>query len=292
MPRSWERVPFGSTEMRVAPLGLGASYGYGLTARDIERAVERGVNYIYWGSTRVPVYAEAVRNLGPSRRGDLVIVVQNYSRLASLVRPDLESALRKLRTDYTDLLLLGWGTEAPSRKSLDAALALKEAGKTRAILVACHHRPAFASYIDDPTYDGIMVRYNAAHPGAEREVFPHLARRKVGVVSYTATRWGALIDRRYTPPGERVPRASDCYRFVLSNPHVDVCLAGPADAAQLDEALGALDKGPLSEDELAWMLRVGAHVRETAKKQIVTRVRKLADRMATAVNRLTHVIER
>lgn len=290
MACSWERVPFGSTGMRVTPLGLGSHFG--LLARDVERAVERGVNYIYWGTRRRPSFAEAVRNLGPARREDLVLVVQSYTRLSALMRPSLERALRELRTDYVDLLLLGWWNAPPPRKILDAALALKAAGKARAILISCHHRPTFEAFIDDPAYDGIMVRYNAAHPGAEREVFPRLSRRRPGVVSYTATRWGSLLDPRFLPPGEPVPRPSDCYRFALSNPHVDVCLAGPSDAAQLDEALATLDRGPLAEDEMAWMRRVGAHVHEAASKGGQVQVINLADQVVDLVSRLARVVER
>ena len=62
------------------------------------------------------------------------------------------------------------------------------------------------------------------------------------------------------PKGERVPTATDCYRYVLSRPEVDVCLMGPANAAQLNEALDALKRGPMSEEELAWMQRVGRAV--------------------------------
>jgi hypothetical protein len=106
-----------------------------------------------------------------------------------------------------------------------------------------------------------MVRYNAAHRGAEGEVFPHLGGDRPGVVAYTATRWGALVDRSVVPAGEPLPRASDCYRFALSRPEVDVVLSGPRDGAELDEAMAALDRGPLTDDEMAWMRRVGDGVR-------------------------------
>jgi hypothetical protein len=134
--------------------------------------------------------------------------------------------------------------------------------------VSCHHRPTFAHYIADPAYGSIMVRYNAAHRGAEGEVFPHVAAAldqpdgAPGVIAYTATRWGALLDRTLVPPGEPVPRASDCYRFALSRPEVDVVISGPANGAELDEALAALDRGPMTEDELAWMRRVGDGVKQ------------------------------
>jgi aryl-alcohol dehydrogenase-like predicted oxidoreductase len=287
---SWERIAFGSTGMRVTPLGLGSAYG--LEARDVERAVERGLNYIYWGSQRRPSYAEAVRNLGPSRRNDLVLVVQSYTRVAALMRGSLERALRELKTDYTDLLLLGWWNEPPPRKILEAALAIKAAGLARGILISCHHRQTFAEYIDDPAYDGIMLRYNAAHPGAESEIFPHLSRRRPGVVAYTATRWRALLNPKFLPSNEPAPRASDCYRFVLTNPHVDVCLTGPSNAAELDEAMAALDRGPLSDDEMAWMRRVGAHVHHTANDQRFTKMVRVGDRVVDMASRLSRWIER
>lgn len=290
MACSWEQVAFGSTEMRVTPLGLGSAYG--LEARDVERAVERGLNYIYWGSARRPSYAEAIRNLGPSRRKDLVLVVQSYTRIASLMRGSVERALRDFKTDYTDLLLLGWWNEPPPRNIVDAALEIKAAGLARGILISCHRRPSFASFIDDPAYDGIMVRYNAAHPGAESEVFPHLSRRRPGVVAYTATRWRALLNPKYLPSNEPAPRASDCYRFVLTNPNVDVCLTGPSNAAELDEAMAALDRGPLSDDEMAWMRRVGQHVHRTANAQRFMKAVSAAERVLDAANWVSHKLDR
>jgi predicted aldo/keto reductase-like oxidoreductase len=44
---------------------------------------------------------------------------------------------------------------------------------------------------------------------------------------------------------------------VLSQPAVNVCMTGPADAAQFKQALEAFDRGPMTEEELAWMRRVG-----------------------------------
>jgi aryl-alcohol dehydrogenase-like predicted oxidoreductase len=47
----------------------------------------------------------------------------------------------------------------------------------------------------------------------------------------------------------------------LSRPEVDVVISGPANGEELDEALAALDRGPMSDDELAWMRRVGDGVK-------------------------------
>ena len=241
-------------------IGLGSSYGLG--ANDVERAFDRGINYMYWGSARRSNFGRGIRNIAKRNREDLVVVVQSYSRARFGLRPSLEMALRRLKIDYADVLLLGWWNKTPPDRILDGALALREAGKVRHLMVSCHDRPTFVKYIRDPCYGAIMVRYNAAHVGAETEVFPYLndGEAAPGVVAYTATRWGALMDRKLTPPDERLPTATDCYRFVLSNPHVDMTLSGPANALQLDMAMQALDRGIMDEDELDWMRRVGKHV--------------------------------
>jgi aryl-alcohol dehydrogenase-like predicted oxidoreductase len=54
--------------------------------------------------------------------------------------------------------------------------------------------------------------------------------------------------------------AGDCYRFQLSSPHVDLALTGPANAAQLNENLDALEKGPLGDEEQTWMRAYGKAV--------------------------------
>ena len=56
------------------------------------------------------------------------------------------------------------------------------------------------------------------------------------------------------------PTASDCYRFVLSNPTVDVCMMGARNIQQMRENLDILDQGPLSEDETDRMVRIGNYI--------------------------------
>ena len=147
-------------------------------------------------------------------------------------------------------------------------------------MISCHDRSTFARYIGDPTYDAIMVRYNAAHPGAETDVFPHLPERGgPGVVAYTVTRWGGLLDPRLVPEGERVPTSTDCYRFALSSSHVDVCLSAPQTKEQLDQTLATLDAGPLDAEETAWMKRVGAAVKVKAGKSVVPSPLAVIDRL-------------
>jgi len=62
------------------------------------------------------------------------------------------------------------------------------------------------------------------------------------------------------PSDARIPNAGMCYRFVLSDPHVHVCLTAPTRVEQLEENLAALASGPLDEDELAFMRSFGDRV--------------------------------
>lgn len=276
MPADWNKVVLGRSGLVSSPLGLGSSFGVG--GSDIERAFERGINYFYFGSIRRPGFARGVKALGRDRRQDMIVAVQSYTRVGALMRPSVEKALRSLGTEYADILILGWWNALPPPRILEAAERLRERGLFRHLLLSCHHRPSFAEYAKHPAVGAIMVRYNAAHPGAEDEVFPHLGEQRPGVVAYTATRWGDLLRPGLMPPDEPTPRASDCYRFALSHPAVDVCLAGPENAEELDEAMAALDRGPMDEQELQWMRRVGKHVHQHAKRPNSAAV-TIADRL-------------
>ncbi|MEO8877937.1 MAG: aldo/keto reductase [Polyangiaceae bacterium] len=271
---------FGSTGLKVGAIGLGSSYGVG--GKDIERAYDRGVNFFLWGSRRRGGFGEGLKAVARNHRENTVIAIQSYSRVGWLMKPFVHSALTNLGTDYVDVLGLAWWNDLPSRRILDAAIALRDAGKVRNLMVSCHHRPSFERFAGERAYDGWMFRYNAAHPGAEREIFPLLADEETarpGTLAFTATRWGSLLDPRITPPGEKTPRASDCYRFALSHPKVDVCLAGPKNSEELDEALAALERGPLDADEMAWMRRVGKIIRD---RDSSGRAMSWIDRLATS----------
>jgi aryl-alcohol dehydrogenase-like predicted oxidoreductase len=263
MSCDWNKVRLGRSDVWSSPLGLGSSFGVG--SPDIEHAFERGINYFYYGSIRRPTFARAVRGLAKTQRDKMVVVVQTYTRIGALMRPTFESGLRELGVEYADFLLLGWWNAHPPARIMDAARRLRDRGKCKHIMISCHNRPSFEEYAQDPDVSALMVRYNAAHPGAEQEVFPKLGDNPPGIVAYTATRWGDLVKPALTPTGEPTPRGSDCYRFCVTNPAVNVCIAGAKDKSELDEALAALDRGPMSEDELLWMRRVGSEVKKHAR---------------------------
>jgi aryl-alcohol dehydrogenase-like predicted oxidoreductase len=260
---------FGQTGLVLSRLGIGSSFTG--DSRFIEEAVEHGVNYLYWGSIRRPAFGRAIRNLARRRRDSLVLTVQSYSRVAALIAPSVELALRRAGVDYFDFLLLGMWNQPPWQRLVDAALRLREQGKVRHLMLSTHNRPSLVGHFQafeagTSPFEAFMLRYNAVHRGAERDVFPFLPRvRRPGIISYTTTRWGHLLDPKKMPPGETPPRARDCYRFALSHPDVNTVLCGPANREQMLEALAALASGPLDEDELARMRRIGDHIYSSSK---------------------------
>lgn len=261
------RIPLGRSGLSVSKLGLGSSFKAPTSA--FLEAFDRGVNYFYWGSVRRDAMGRAIREIASDRRDQLVVMLQSYSRVGGLLTRFVERGLSALGLDHVDALLLGWHNKRPSRRVLDAALELREKGRIGCIAVSTHHRRLLPTLLDDETYSIWHVRYNAVHRGAEREVFPCLdgrgVTRRPGLVTYTTTRWGDLCDPDKTPPDERTPTGADCYRFAISRPEVDLCLAGPDNAEQMKQALAALDQGPMDDEELAWMRRVGDHIYANAR---------------------------
>lgn len=255
----FEARTLGRTGRTAGPLGISASYGVG--AGGVERAVDAGMTYLYWGSMRRAAFSEGLRRVA-RRRDRLTLVLQSYSRVGRVMTWSIERALCRIGYERADVLLLGyWNTPVPPR-ILDTARALRDRGLVRFLAVSSHNRPLAATFARSGDFDIVHVRYNAAHAGAERDLFPHLpADRRPGIVAFTATSWGQLLNPRLTPPGERTPTAADCYRFVLSHPAVDLCVTGPATNAHVEDAIAAQAMGPLSPDEIAWMKRVGAAAR-------------------------------
>jgi aryl-alcohol dehydrogenase-like predicted oxidoreductase len=255
----------GRSGLSVCPLGVAG--GYGVDSRSLREAFERGVNYWYHGTFRRDGMAEAARELvRAGQRERLVFVIQSYTRWAPWLEHSFERGLRHLGLDYCDVLLLGWFDRPPSERMMERIERLRERGRFRRLAISAHDRKAFAVLERDPRFDILHVRYNAAHPGAENDVFPSLpTENRPGMVAYTATSWAQLLDDRSLPPGERPLRATDCYRFVLSNPNFHVCMTGPKNAAEMREALSTLDQGPLSPEEDTRVRRIGQIVRATHK---------------------------
>jgi len=251
--------PLGSTGISVTPLGLSASYWPGKKA--VYTAVEEGVNLLFAYGFDVQM-VRALRELLPSHRDKIVLVTGAYNYLwrAQDIRKALEKRLRQFNTDYIDVFLF-MGVMKPAEFTPgvhEDLLKVKEEGKVRAIGLSSHNRAFLGRLAMSGSVNTLMLRYNAAHRGAEQDIFPHLAPQNPGVICYTATRWTYLLRRpKSWPEGARIPTAGECYRFVLSNPHVHTVLTAPRSESELRENIAAVHRGPLDDEDMQFMREFG-----------------------------------
>lgn len=255
----------------VPRLGLATRGNTSLPVEGVLEAVRRGVRYLNWCG-RPDGLSRAVRRLGDDR-GDVVVAAQLEARSAEAARRELDELLGELGVRTIDVVthyyverpeeweeILGPGG---AREALEEA---RREGRVRAIGITTHQRPLAARAAERDEVDLLMVRYNAAHTGAEREVLPVAKQRGIPVVAYTALRWGALLrSTPEDPPGFRPPPAPAWYRFVLAHPDVAVVLAAPDGEAELAEVLGLLDGAPgLDETAYRSLREHGLRVRRAA----------------------------
>lgn len=251
------KVQLGRSGLLVSRIGIASSFGVG--ADGLEMAFDHGINYFYWGSLRTGKMAEGLRLLARKDREGFVMVLQSYTRLGSTLEGSIERGLKKLGLDYADLLLLGMFYRKPSGSILDAAHRLRDRGLVKNFALSTHKRSLVPILEKEDLFDIFHVRYNAVHRGAEKDLFPHLVKNP-GIVVFTSTDHAKLLKPRNMPQGEQVPAAHDCYRFVLANPSVHVCMAGPRSTDDVRELIAGLEKGPLTENEMDRMRRIGDHI--------------------------------
>lgn len=266
MHQDFTHATLGKTGIPVHRLGLSASYRPGKQA--IYKALDEGLNYFFafgFDTQMIGVMKDVLQH----NRERYVVATGAYNLLVGHpnLRRTMEKRLRQFRTDYIDVFLfLGVTKEKhfPER-AREELYRFREEGKIRAVGMSTHNRKFAGKLAADGALDVIMMRYNAAHRGAEQDIFPYLQQYKPGVVSYTATRWHYLLSRpRGWPKDGRLPTAGMCYRFVLSNSHVDVCMTAPSNLKQFEENLDALRQGPLSDEEMEFMRKFGDAVHQTA----------------------------
>lgn len=268
-----ERVPLGRTGFKVSRMGL--AQGYGVPAASIERAFhEYGINYFYVSPLlRLRNMRKAISNLASNHADELMVVLARMYfgggfgawRLERFV----ESWLKRFKLDRIDLLFQG--VDKPlTEKIVEKTRRLKDAGKVRFVGISSHERPFLGAFVRgevDSPVDFIHIRYNAVHTGAEQEIFPHLPKEsRPGIGIYTATCWKKLLKPKLYPEAESPLTGADCYRFVLSNPEVDVCITAPSNTEQMEENLKTLEAGPLDESEMARIRKIGDYIHRTSKK--------------------------
>lgn len=246
----------------VMRLGLSASYRPG--RKTVWKALDEGLNYFFYFGFDTQM-TRVLRDATAGKRDQIVLATGGYNWLlwSSNLRRTLEQRLRQMRTDYIDVFHYLGVTKRKywTPRIADELQAIRESGMVRAISISTHDRQLATELARQGALDAMMIRYNAAHRGAEQEIFPQLPPSRPTVISFTATRWSYLLRRpKGYPQNGRVPTGGMCYRFVLSNPSVDVCLSAPRSLAEFEANLAEVRQGPLAADDMQFMRDFGDRV--------------------------------
>ncbi len=239
----------------VCRLGLATRGNTHLKAEDVEHAIERGVNYLNWCG-HADGLSRAVARLGQERRSRIVVAAQFEARSARDAEREFASMLGELKTSYIDVLTLyyvesqnEWDEITAPGGAWEYLAEQKRQGRLKLIGLTSHQRPLAARWAQTGKLDLLMIRYNAAHRGAERDVFPVAHERRIPIVTFTGLRWKALLaGTPEDPHGFTPPSAFECYRFCLTNPGVAVTLMAPGNRSELDQDLELMDGWHAQED--------------------------------------------
>ena len=243
----------------VCRLGLATRGNSRLSRKDVHDATERGINYLNWCG-QADGLSGAVSELG-DQRDKVVVAVQLHARDGAGMRSQVDEALRELNTGWIDVVTLyyveseeEWEGMQGDGGAVEALAELKRQGVVRVMGLTSHQRKLAAGWAETGKLDLLMLRYNAAHRGAETEVFPVTEERDIRFIAYTCPRWGALMESTPAdPPGFDPPPAKEWYRYVLAEPRVAVALMAPRVRDELDHDLELLDdwRGPTDSEREA-----------------------------------------
>jgi len=228
-------------------------------AGSIRRAFDRGINYFFFYG---PGHGRFIAGLAPlvrTRRQEVIVATGSGGRKRSSLLTARRKIVAALGAETLDVFFAEYVSSADEpdavfgdRGVLDELQRWKADGWIRFAGATTHDRSLARRLAEDPRVDVLMHRFNMAHRKATREVFPTALQTKTPVVAFTATRWGTLLESPAQWPG-RPPRATDCYRYCLAHPAVQIVLTAPGSLAELEENLQVLESPPMSErDRKHW----------------------------------------
>src|SRR3989449_5379179 len=207
---------FGRTGLKVSVLGFGcwpmAGDRYGAIEDDeavkaIHRACERGVNCVdtapaYGGGHSEEVVARALE----TRRRDVILVTKcgvkppppgqlgplRDSSRANILR-ELDASLKRLRTDWVDVLLVHWpDASTPFEETMRGLEEVVTSGRVRFVGVSNFTGAMMAECIRTRRIDVSQVGYHMFDRRQEQETFPSCLTNGIGVMGYGSLGHGLL----------------------------------------------------------------------------------------------------
>lgn len=275
-PSGLERRALGRTGEKLSIVGFGGIVVMDATteqaAERVRSAIEKGVNYF----DVAPSYGNAEDMLGPAlepyRKG-VFLACKTQGRTREAATTELESSLRKMRTDHFDL----YQHHAVTKKTdvetilgpggaMEAFEAAKKAGKVRFLGFSAHSVEAALALMDGYPFDTILfpVNYATWHAGSfGPQVLARAKEKGMGILCLKAMAKGPRPEgaqKRYAKcwyePLDAREDAAMGLRFTLSHPVTAVIPPGDEGLFELAlELAGGFE--PLSAGEAEAIKRRG-----------------------------------
>lgn len=271
----------GRSGLRVSPLALGtmtfgADWGWGADKPEARRIfdtyIARGGNFIDTANQYTNGTAEEWLGEFAGNDRESLVLATKYSALRRLTDPNsggnhrksmvasIEASLRRLRTDYLDLLYLHlWDGTTPVEEILRAMDDLVRAGKV--LYVGISDTPAWQVARMQTIADlrgwspliALQFEYNLIERTAESDLIPMAQELGLGVIAWSPLASGVLTGKyNRTDLGSAVPAGGSRQDIALANDSLTE--RGLAIADVVAEIAAELGHSP-AQIALAWVLR-------------------------------------
>ena len=239
----------GRTGWAVSAIGFGAiklpRIGMKESARLLNGALDAGINFI----DTADCYGDSEEKIGQAltaRRKEFYLSTKVDERDGPGVRKKLERCLKRLRTDWIDLLLFHdvRGAEYEKIFSAGGMKELEKAhqeGKISQIGISIHGSiPMMMQAIESGAFAVLMAAYSAMDEDRlTADLLPMAAAKGVGLIAmkplaggrlaqFPAQRWDPKLFRGESP-------AQIALRYVLSNPHIHCAIPGMMAVHEVEE---------------------------------------------------------
>lgn len=261
LPQPTDRYSLGSSGLRVSPICLGMT-----RPETVRAAFDAGINFFFLSNDLhflhyLPTML-GLRDLLASgvKRDDIVVAGVSYLCEPMFQHLQFDELLEVApNLERVDILLAGASHEdnfSARYKTLEGARKSKKWGCT-AIGASFHDRLTARMAIRSELLDISYIRYNAAHPGSEEDLFPFLPLERQGLLYNFSSTSGFVRepDFRKLQLGDEypMPPIQDAYRFALSRPELDGLLVATQTPSEIADLVKALQRGPLPASRIQYM---------------------------------------
>jgi predicted aldo/keto reductase-like oxidoreductase len=247
-----ERRILGRTGWPVSVIGFGAiklpRVGTKECGRLLNRALDLGINFV----DTADCYGDSEEKIGlalKKRRKEFYLSTKVDERDGPGVRAKLERCLRRLQTDWVDLILFHDVRGSEYEKifndgGLEELEKARQEGKISQIGISIHGSlPMMKRAIESGVFSVLMVAYSAMDEDRlTANLLPMAAAKGVGLIAMKPLAGGRLTQlpsRRWdTRLFKGESPAQIALRYVLSNPHISCAIPGMMSLEELEENVG------------------------------------------------------